>query len=202
MKYKVSLLPEVNRKRLNSKKKIEKIKIYALIVLVVLLAFLAVVLGTKFYADKTLKEEKGRNNEMAQKVNELEQYREINANLQQKINLINSIQVKEPQLYNFVAKLSNLEHPGVSVDSIECTEWKTTRNCILKGTCTTREAYLAFEKALSEVDGVSVVFCSGYESGVGKDDGLSKFTISITCAGGAAVPTTQATTSASTTEAK
>ena len=119
MKYKVSLLPEVNRKRLNSKKKIEKIKIYALIVLVVLLAFLAVVLGTKFYADKTLKEEKGRNNEMAQKVNELEQYREINANLQQKINLINSIQVKEPQLYNFVAKLSNLEHPGVSVDSID-----------------------------------------------------------------------------------
>lgn len=202
MKYRVSLLPEVNRKRLNSKKKIERIKIYALIVLVVLLAFLAVVLGTKFYADKTLKEAKTLNNEMAKKVNELEQYREINANLQQKINLINSIQVKEPQLYNFVATLSNLEHPGVSIDTIECTDWKTTRNCILSGTCTTREAYLSFEQAVSEIEGVSVVVCSAYEAGVGKDDGLSKFTISISCAGGAAVPTTQATTTASTTEAK
>lgn len=202
MKYRVSLLPEVNRKRLNSKKKIERIKIYALIVLVVLLAFLAVVLGTKFYADKTLKEAKILNNEMAQKVNELEQYREINANLQQKINLINSIQVKEPQLYNFVATLSNLEHPGVSIDTIECTDWKTTRNCILSGTCTTREAYLSFEQAVSEIEGVSVVACSAYEAGVGKDDGLSKFTISISCAGGAAVPTTKATTTASTTEAK
>lgn len=202
MKYRVSLLPEVNRKRLNSKKKIERIKIYALIVLVVLLAFLAVVLGTKFYADKTLKEAKTLNNEMAKKVNELEQYREINANLQQKINLINSIQVKEPQLYNFVATLSNLEHPGVSIDTIECTDWKTTRNCILTGTCTTREAYLSFEQAVSEIEGVSVVACSAYEAGVGKDDGLSKFTISISCAGGAAVPTTKATTTASTTEAK
>lgn len=202
MKYKVSLLPELNRKRLNSKKKIERIKVYALIVLVVLLAFLAVVLGTKFYAEKMLKEEKKTNNEIAQKVEELQQYREINANLQQKINLINSIQVKEPQLYNFVATLSNLDHPGVSIESIECTEWKTLRNCVLKGSCETREAYLAFEQALSEIEGVSVVVCTAYESGVGKDDGLSKYTISITCSGGAAVPTSEVTTAATTTEAE
>lgn len=195
MKYKVSLLPEINRKRLNSKKKIERIKVYALIVLVVLLAFLIVVVGTKLYADKQLSKMQQLNNEYAQKVAELQHFRDINANLQQKVNLIESIQVEEPQLYNFVATISNLEHPGVSITSIECTDWKTARNCVLMGTADSRKAYLAFEESLSKIEGVASVANVTYLAGVEESSEGAQFTININCSGGAAViVTTEAPT--------
>lgn len=201
MKYKVSLLPEINKKRLNSKKKIEKIKIYALIILLVLLIFLGLVLGTKFFAESRLEKIKALNNESAQKVAELEQYRQINENLQNKLNLIQSIQVEEPQLYNFIATLSNLQHPGVSIDGIECTNWKTSRNCVLTGTASTRQEYQAFEESLRGIKGVSSVTCTSYVATV-SDDGNSTtntYTITITCTGGAAViTTTEAATEATT----
>ena len=120
MKYRVSLLPEQNRKRLNGKRKLEKIKLFSLVALVVLAVFTFVVMFTSLYADKKLAEAKMLDNEYAQKVAELEQFREINANLQDKVKLIESIQIEEPQLVNFVAKIANLKNPGVSILSIEC----------------------------------------------------------------------------------
>lgn|GEM_PF-3321599 len=204
MKYRVSLLPEINRKRLNSKKKIERIKVYALIILVVLLAFLLVVVSTKFFADKKLSEAKQQNNEYAQKVAELQQFREINASLQQKIQLIGEIQVNEPQLYNFVATVGNLKHPGVSVDTIECTDWKTSRTCVITGKTESRQAYLEFEKSLQKIEGVSSVANVTYINGIGENSGLSQFTININCSGGAAiiVETTEGSSETTTAAAK
>ncbi len=189
MKYRVSLLPEQNRKRLIGKKRLEKIKVYSLVVLVVLAVFTFVVLFTSLYADKKLKEAKKLDNECAQEVAQLEQFREINANLQNKVQLIESIQIDEPQLVNFIAKVSNLKHPGISVTSIECTDWKVTRNCVLIGTCDTRAQYLAFEEALKEIEGVSAVACASYTQNVGDSVGI-QFTINVTCTGGAAPITT------------
>ena len=148
MKYRVSLLPEQNRKRLNGKRKLEKIKLFSLVALVVLAVFTFVVMFTSLYADKKLAEAKMLDNEYAQKVAELEQFREINANLQDKVKLIESIQIEEPQLVNFVAKIANLKNPGVSISSIECKDWKTTRQCTLNGTCDTREQYLFVNQLL------------------------------------------------------
>lgn len=187
MKYRVSLLPEINRKRLNSKKKIERIKVYSLIVLVVLLAFLLVVVGTKFFADSQLDKINKLNNETAQKVTGLQHYRDINANLQEKVNLIQSIQVDEPQLFNFIAKISNLDHPGVTITSIECTSWKTSRNCVLSGTVDSRQAYLEFEKELREIEGVTSVANVTYLAGAGDNMEIAEFTINISCSGGASV---------------
>lgn len=195
MKYKVSLLPEYNRKRLNGKKKLERIKVYSLVVLVILAVFTFVVLGTYLYANEKLQEAQKLDNEYAQKVAELEQFREINATLQEKVNLIQSIQVDEPQLVNFLAKISNLKHPGVSITNIECTDWKVTRNCVLIGTCDNREQYLDFEKALGEIEGVTAVACVSYTAGVGEGS-LVQFTVNITCSGGAAPLTTEASTAA------
>ncbi len=195
MKYRVSLLPEQNRKRLNGKRKLEKIKVYSLVVLMVLAVFTFVVMFTNLYAEKKLNEAKKLDNEYAQKVAELEQFRTINANLQNKVALIESIQINEPQLVNFVAKISNLKHPGVSISSIECQDWKTTRQCTLSGECDTREQYLDFEKALKEIEGVTAVVCSSYTQGIG-DGAVVKFTVNLTCEGGAA-PVTEATTVAS-----
>lgn len=195
MKYRVSLLPEQNRKRLNSKKKLEKIKVYSLAVLVILALFTFVVMITNLVANKKLDQVKKLNNECAQEVAQLEQFREINANLQKKVQLIEDIQVEEPQLVNFIAMLSNLEHPGVSVTSIECKDWKVTRKCVLMGTCDTRAQYLAFEKALREMDGVSTVACLSYVQGVG-ESAVVQFTVDVACTGGAApfVETTVAST--------
>ena len=197
MKYRVSLLPEEYRKRLNGKKKLEKIKVYSLVILLVLAVFTFVVMFTSLIAEKKLKQIQILNNECAQEVAELEQFREINSNLQQKIQLIESIQVEEPQLVNFVASLSNLRHPGISISSIECTDWKTTRNCTLIGECDTRAQYLAFEEALKTIEGVSAVTPTSYVQGIG-DSSAVQFTVTVTCTGGAAVVTTQAATEATT----
>lgn len=193
MKYRVSLLPENVRKRLDGRKRIEKIQIYALVVLVILALFLMIVSFTRMYANEKLGEVRMLDNEYAQKVAELEQFREINANLQEKVKLIEGIQVEEPQLVNFLAKISNLKAPGISIENIECTDWKITRACVLTGTCDNREQYLAFEKTLSEMEEISGVACVNYTAGV---DTRVQFTISINCKGGAApiVTTTEAVT--------
>lgn len=207
MKYKVSLLPEQKRKRLINKKKLEKIKAFSLVVLIVLALFTFVVLFTSLYAEKKLSEARKLDNECAQQVAELEQFRAINANLQNKVNLIESIQVEEPQLVNFIANVSNLKHPGISITNIECTDWKTARNCVLAGTCDNRSEYLAFEEALKEVEGVSAVACVSYTQGVG-ETAIVQFTVNVTCSGGAAVvvettaATTDTTASESTTAAQ
>ena len=192
MKYRVSLRPAQNKKRIEGRKKLEKIQIFALAVLVILALFLMVVSGTRMYANKKLDEAKSLDQEYAQKVAELEQFREINENLQQKVNLIQSIQVEEPMLVNFLGKIANLKSPGVSITDIECSEWKTTRNCILKGTCDTRAQYLEFEKILGELEGVSSVSCRSYVHNIG---GFVNFEVAIACeGGGAVVTTTEATT--------
>jgi Tfp pilus assembly protein PilN len=199
VKYKVSLLPEYNRKRLNNKKKLEKIKVLALTVLMVLLVLMVVVIGMRMFAEKKLNEAQALNNEYAQKVAELEQFREINANLQQKVQLIENIQVNEPALANFLATIGNLNSPGVSLDTIDCFDWKTLRTCSITGRVGSREEYLAFENALKGIQGVSTVTCTSYASGAGTTDGLASFTVSITCTGGAViVETTQATTAETT----
>ncbi len=194
MKYKVSLLPEINRKRLINKRKLEKIKSYALIVMLIMFALLMVVLLARMYAVDKLEAANDLNNEYAQKVQQLEQYRQINANLQEKIQLITDIQVDEPQLVNFVANLGNLEIAGISIDSINCTDWKTLRTCSLSGSAISREQYLAFTKALEEMEGVSSVTPTGYTSGAVAADGRATFSLAITCSGGSAVATTQAET--------
>ncbi len=199
MKYKVSLLPEQKRKRLINKKKLEKIKAFSLVVLIVLALFTFVVLFTSLYAEKKLAEVRQLDNEYAQKVAELEQFREINANLQNKVQLIESIQVEEPQLVNFVTKISNLKNPGITITSIECTDWKTTRNCVLVGTCDNRSQYLAFEEALKEVEGVSAVACASYTQDVG-EAAIVQFTVNVTCTGGAAVVETTVASTDTTTE--
>jgi Tfp pilus assembly protein PilN len=198
VKYRVSLLPEYNRKRLNNKKKLEKIKILALTVLMVLLVLMLVVIGMRMFANKKLREAQALNNEYAQKVAELEQFRTINANLQQKVQLIESIQVDEPALANFLATISNLDHAGISLDTIDCLDWKTARTCVITGKANSREQYLGFESELKNTEGVTSVVCTSYTSGAGTTDGLATFTVSITCSGGAVVTTTEATTEATT----
>lgn len=202
MKYKVSLLPEYNRKRLNNKKKLEKIKVLALAVLMVLLVLMVVVIGMRMFAEKKLDEAQALNNEYAQKVAELEQFRTINANLQQKVQLIESIQVDEPALANFIATISNLNNAGISVDTITCDSWKTARNCSITGRANSREQYLEFENELRNIEGVSSVVCTSYVSGTGSTNGLATFAISISCSGGAVVVTTTEATTAETTEAE
>ena len=199
MKYKVSLLPAQNRKRLEGRKKLEKIQIFALAVLVILALFLVVVSGTRLYANNQLSKEQALDSEYAKRVAELEQYREINATLQQKVQLIQNIQVDEPMLVNFLGKVANLKCPGISISNIECNDWKVTRNCVLTGTCDSRAQYLAFEKAVGEIEGVSSVSCGSYVHNIG---GFVDFTVVITCEGGATIiTTTEATTAAADGEA-
>lgn len=189
MKYKVSLLPESRKKKLNGKKKLEKIQGWALSILIVLLALIVVVMGVKFFTDSKLKKAQQLDNEYAAKVAELEKYRQINADLQSKVALLDQIQVDEPYLYKFIINWSNTDRPGVSIDTFTCEDWKTTRQCVVTGTCNTREEYLLYEQDISKIDGVTSVAVQSFTSGVATEEGKCAFTILITVSGGKEVVT-------------
>ena len=198
MKYKVSLLPEKNRKRINSKKKAEKVKVLSLVALMIMFSLIIIVLCGKLVADKELREVKAMNAEYEQKVQGLQKYREISDTLQNKVQLIKNIQVKEPSLYNFIALVSNVSHVDVSVTTIECTEWKTARLCTLVGTCQSRQAFLEYMEKLEAIEGIENVVCTAYTvSYTTEGKAEAQFTITINCSGGAAIiETTAADTTA------
>jgi hypothetical protein len=188
VKYKVSLLPESRKKQINARNSIKKITSVSLICLAVLGAFLAVVLAVVLFANSQLKEAKKLDNECLAEIEQLSSYRDIHSALQQKVQLFEKIQVKEPYLYNFIVEWSNINHPGVSVSSIECTNWKTDRLCTIVGTCDSRDQYLAYEKSLSKLTGVASVSCVSYKSNVGGDEtDQATFTISVAVEGSTTV---------------
>ena len=188
MKYKVSLLPENHKKQINGKKKAEKIKVWALAVLIILFALFVLVFVSKLVSDKKLSDAKALDNSYAQKVEALAKYRDINAELQQKVKLIDDIKVKEPALYSFIVKLGNIEHPGVSIEEIQCDDWKYSRQCTVAGSTDSREEYLAYEAALKELPGVQSVSCNDYVSAIGASDGQAQFVAVITVEGGMQLP--------------
>lgn len=200
MKYKVSLLPESRKKQINARKSIKKITSVSLVVLAVIGAFCLVVLGTNIFANKQLEKAQQLDAECVAEIEKLSSYRDIHAALQQKVNLFGKIQVNEPQLYQFIVDWSNINHPGVSVTSIQCSNWKTDRLCTITGTCNSRTEYLAYEEELKKIEGVTSVSCVGYTTNVGgAEDDLASFTISVAVSGGAVVPET--TTEVATTAA-
>ncbi len=200
MKYRVSLLPEKNRKRLVGKKKAEKGRSVANVVLLMVLAAVLISLIGKVYADSKLEEIRCMNAEYEQKVAQLQQYREINNTLQNKINLIENIQVDEPQLYNFIATLGNTKHPGVSITNISCVDWKTSRVCTLTGTAISREAFVIYLEKLQAIENVKSATSTAYTVTLTDGKPTATFSITVTCSGGSAV-ITQAPTETTTAEA-
>ena len=200
MKYKVSLLPESRKKQINARKSISKIKSVSFSVLAVLVAFYAVVIAVFVYTNKKLDDVKVLDQQCIAEIEQLSSYREIHAALQERINLFEKIQVNDPMLYKFIYDWSRIDHPGVSVTSIECTDWKSTRVCVITGTCDTRQQYLDYEKSLSKIEGVTSVSCVTYTPNIGAEDTPASFSLSISVSGGVVV--TEATTTVAVTVAE
>ena len=196
MKYKVSLLPEKTRKRINSKKKAEKVKFVSLIALCIMLVLLLVTVSLKFLADAVLLKENMKNAEYADVVIEKEMYMAKNQTLKDKLTLIDSIQVDEPALYNFIASVSNIDRPDVSIETMDCTDWKSTRVCTLSGTVHSAEAYDAYVDQLYEIEGVANVNTTQFMTT--RVDGVTtyQFVVIITCSGGKAPAVVTDTTAA------
>lgn len=198
MKYRVSLLPEKNRKRIIGKKKAEKGRGIANVVMLVLLGIVLITLICKIVADNKLAKIQAENAKYEQQVVALQQYRQISDTLTNKLNLIEAIQVDEPSLYNFVTRLGNLEHPGISITQLECNDWKTSRLCTLTGTASSRDAFVAYLEDLAEMKGVTDASCTSYTVTVVEGEAAANFTVSITCEGGAAPIVIETTTAAAT----
>ncbi len=202
MKYKVSLLPEKNRKRILGKKKAEKGKGIVNVVLLMLLAVTLITLLCKGYADSKLAKIQAKNSEYEQKVSALQQYRDINNSLQAKLTLIENVQVNEPSLYNFVALLGNVSRPGISVENIEMLDWKTSRICNIIGKADSREAFNVYLEKLKNIEGVKSADCTSYIIEVVEGKPQATFAIAIACDGGAApITTAPAETTSAETEA-
>ncbi len=202
MKYKVSLLPEKNRKRIIGKKKAQKGRGIANVVILVLLAVAFIALICKGVADTQLRKIQAKNNEYAQKVVALQQYRDINNTLQSKLSLIESIQINEPSLCNFVTTLGNVERPGISITNIEMLDWKTSRVCNITGSADSREAFNLYLEKLEKIENVSAVSCTSYMIEVLEGEPTATFAVTITCGGGSTfVAPAEDTTAAETTAA-
>ena len=188
MKYKVSLLPESRKKQINARETIRKIKAVSFSILAVLLAF-GVVVGIVFaFATKQLKEVQVLDQQCLTEIEKLSSYRDIHAALKERIALFEKIQVKDPQLYKFVYDWSKINHPGVNVNTIECTNWKTDRLCTITGSCDSRSQYLAYEEALRKIEGVTSVTCVTYQPNiVSNEDSVATFTISVAVSGGVTI---------------
>lgn len=186
MKYKVSLLPEKNRKRIIGKKKAVKAKSIALVLLLVLLANVLILTICNTYAHSKLNEVVAMNDEYAQKVSALQHFRDINSNLQNKLNLIKSIQINEPSLCNFIVKFGNIDHPGVSVNDIDCADWKVSRVCTVNGSATSRTSFNKYLKTLEKE--FTNVACTSYANSIVDGQVVANFTVVITCEGGSAAP--------------
>ncbi len=203
MKYKVSLLPEKNRKRIIGKKKAEKGRGIANVALLILLGVALISLVCKVVADGQLSEIQRKNAEYEQKVSSLQQYRDINNTLQAKLTLIENVQINEPSLYNFVTRLGNVSRPGISVTNIEMLDWKTSRICNVTGSATSREAFNVYLEKLTKLDGVQSATCTSYVVEVAEGEAVATFSVSIACEGGAVPITTAAPdTTAATTAAE
>lgn len=198
MKYKVSLLPEKNRKRIIGKKKAEKGRGVINIVMLTLLAAVLITVVCKVYADRKLAEIEAMGAKYEQQVNALQQYRDINNTLQSKLNLIENIQIDEPSLCNFMAMLGNIDNPGITVTSINCTDWKTSRLCTLTGKAISRDAFTAYLDSVAAIEGVTSATCTSYTVTITEGEAAADFSVSITCEGGAA-PIVEETTAAETT---
>ena len=205
MKYRVSLLPESRKKQINARNTIAKIQAVSISVLAVLLAFAVVVVVVAIYANSQLKEVKKLDQQCITEIEQLSSYRDIHAALQERINLFDKIQVKEPALYSFIYEWSKIDHPGVSVETIDCASWKTDRLCTITGSCSSRSEYLAYEESLKKLNGVTSVSCVNYQTNVGaSEDTLATFTISVAVSGGVAavVETTDTAVTEATTAAQ
>ncbi len=200
MKYKVSLLPEKNRKRIIGKKKAEKGKGIVNVVMLVLLGIMLITVVCKVVADAKLTEIQAKNTQYEQKVSALQQYRDINNSLQSKLKLIENIQIDEPSLYNFLAKLGNVKRPGISIENIEMLDWKTVRTCNITGSAISREAFNMYLEKLEGLESVKSAVCTTYTMESSGNSTTATFVIAITCDGGAA-PVTTTAESAETTEA-
>ena len=194
MKYKVSLLPAKNKKRIIGKKKAEKAKSVSLVILLVLLANVFILVICNTIAQNKKDELVAMNMEYEQKVVSLQKYRNINTELQNKINLIKSIQVNEPSLANFIATFGNIDHPGVSITNIDCSAWKSGRVCNITGTATSRAVFKNFMKALEGEESFASVTCSSYDVTIIEGQTVANFAITITCSGGGAASAVETTT--------
>ncbi len=204
MKYKVSLLPEKNRKRIVGKRKAEKGRSIANVVMLVLLAGVLLSLCGKLIADLELADIKSKNSKYQNEVVAFQEHKNLDTNLRTKLDLIEKIKISEPALYNFIAEIGNVEHPGVNITNLTCEDWKTTRVCTITGSAMSRESFNAFMDELEKIDGVEDVKCTSYVATVVSDGVLeNEFSVTIVCSGGAApiVSETATTTTADTTAA-
>lgn len=194
MKYKVSLLPEKNRKRIIGKRKAEKGRSVANVIMLVLLATLFIALLGKTIADVKLQEAHDRNAPYEAEILALQEYENIDKALQNKLQLIESIQVQEPALYNFLASVSNVERAGISMKSFTCTDWKTSRTCAITGSAVSYDSLETFIENLKGIQGTTVNVTSLTQTVYNGSEVVYEFSISVTCSGGAAVPVETSTT--------
>ena len=135
--FKVSLLPDSYRRRLQSRQKIEIISEIALVILVCLFIVYAGVSIKNQVLQSKLSKLRANNAELEAKFPELQEYQNIYNDLQAARNIVTSITPKDMDAVEFFTKVSEITNktPFVQMKEVDIENWFTDGVCNLTCVC-------------------------------------------------------------------
>ena len=135
--FKVSLLPDFYRRRLQSRKKIEIISEIALVILICLFIVYAGVAIKNQIMQSKLKKLQRKNTELEARFPELQEYQMIYDDLQAARNIVKSITPKDMDAVEFFNKISKVtnETPYVQIKEVDIENWFEDGVCNLTCIC-------------------------------------------------------------------
>ena len=160
---KVSLLPESYKKQIVGSKKKDAIKRVALIVLVMVLAMLVVVVGTRQLVYSKLHEVEALNQKTVDMFPQLNEYEALYAEVVVQRELLDSISAKEPYAQNFVVSLGNIVMPNVWLNKVLAEDWFYTKQCTIEGKCLSYDELSAYIDKISGIEDVLSVTINTFE---------------------------------------
>ena len=150
-------------------------------ILVMLLAFLVVVLVTRYVVEGRLAKMEQKNAEVVAQFPQLQSYQTLYNQLLQQKQLIDTVSAKAPYAQDFIVSLGNIDSPGLWLTAINADDWFYTKTCTLEGDCLSNTILTDYIKQLQKLDGVLTVTRTAYgDSGDKMESGEKIFTFTQT----------------------
>lgn len=191
--FKVSLLPDSYRHRLESRKKIDLVSKVALIVLVCLfIVYGGVAIKGQILKSKLENLEK-KNDALVNEFPALQEYQNIYNNLIQARKMIESISPQDPEAVEFFTLVSNETPDYIQITEINLENWFTAGICTIS--CTAQDYqdvqdYKALFQTEEMQEFVKLVEITSIQRTVDADNNKSvKFTLALSMSNALVVPT-------------
>ena len=191
--FKVSLLPDIYRRRLQNSDKVDIVSKIALVILVCLFIVYGGVAIKNQVLNSKLKKLQSQNRQLEQRFPELQEYQQIYDDLVSARKIVDSITPKDTEAVQFFTKITNNKPDYVEIKQIDLENWFTQGICTLTCTVQDYQDLKDFEdsfKTEEMQETVKQVEVTSIERSVGADGSKSvNFTIALSMANAIEIPT-------------